>query len=131
MIEDFLTKEEQKKRSNSYAHCIGLGKNFIEHFHKIYTNPDSSDTNHWLSEMEAWFNKASTIILSQSKRFLTDDDFYQWFLVYDSDYKTIVPSATEQEENDYYKFAEYILKHRDNFKESAKNYLCKNLNIKF
>ena len=102
--------------------CISLGKKFIEHFDKIYKNPKSRDVNHWINEMNAWFQKVKEIKLKESNKPILNGNLRDWFFTAGANPQDFMNNPTYKECEDYDKFTEEILKGK-NITSSLKNCL--------
>lgn len=72
--------ERAFSRMDAMDKCIDLGKQFIDHFHKIYEEgKNSKDFVHHCTEMQAWLNYVRSIKLKTTKRYLTPSDLIDWF----------------------------------------------------
>lgn len=58
--------------------CLGLGKRFIEHFHKIYTMKKKNYIHH-CKEMQAWLDKVNSLKLKPNSKLLSVTHKYDWF----------------------------------------------------
>lgn len=105
-------------RPNAIDLCLSLGKQFIKHFHKIYTRKDDISLKGWVHEMATWFNKVSSIKLKSDNKPLNDNCLRDWFFHAGAYPEDIVP-MTEKELNDYNKFVYNLLNSR-NVKESLR-----------
>lgn len=60
--------------------CQELGTQFIEHFHKLFSEgKDSSSFCHHCKEMQGWLNKCRLIKLKTTNRHLTPANLIDWF----------------------------------------------------
>lgn len=60
--------------------CYGYGKQFIEHFDKLW-NDKADDINHHLSEMQAWYDKARTYKLKSNNKTINTRQMFDWFFM--------------------------------------------------
>lgn len=67
-------------RADAMERCYSLGIKFIEHFHKIYTNPADVSVNHWENEMQGWFNSIRRLKLKTTGKPLLNRQIIDWFL---------------------------------------------------
>lgn len=86
-------------RVDAMIKCYSLGKNFIEHFHKIYCESDSDAVNHWCNEMQSWFNSVKDITLKPKNKHLNGTQMRDWFYTYGSDPTEFL---TDEDENEAY-----------------------------
>lgn len=89
-----IVKEQQLlemslERSKAIDRCIGLGKQFTDHFDKIYKDRNNKALKHWIAEMEAWLRDVNLITLKPSARHLTHSDKMDWFYTVGSSYETL------------------------------------------
>lgn len=101
------------QRRDAIDRCISLGEKFIEHFHKIYKNPNDINVNHWMGEMQGWLDTVKRIRLKESKDFILDGDLYDWFYTAGSSPDVIVPEMYYDELKIYDKFAMKCLNNND------------------
>ena len=97
-------------RQDAIIYCNGIGVRFIEHFHKIYNNPNSEDVPHWISkEMQPWWNSVQKLILKQNKKHLTKMNMMDWFFTAGSDVEEYMenPNPTDNEIECY---GEFVIK---------------------
>lgn len=67
-------------KSEAMDKCLSLGKQFIEHYHKVYLEgPDSRDFQHHCHEMQTWYNSVRSIKLKNTNRGLTPVNLIDWF----------------------------------------------------
>ena len=112
------------KRSDVIDRFIKLGEKFIEHFHKIYKNPDDINVNHRAGEMQGWLNSVKKIKLKESNDFILDGDLYDWFYTAGSSPDAIVPEMDYTELKIYDKFAMKCL-NNNNVRNSIKEVITK------
>ena len=101
-----LLNEMAMTRPDAIDICISLGKKFIEHYHKIYLEPSSQSRNHWITEMQNWYDKVKQIKLKQNTKPLLTGQIRDWFLTagaYPEDFVDM--DDTEQQ-----KYDEFCLK---------------------
>lgn len=67
-------------RTEAISICMDLGKKFIEHFHKIYSEGKTSENfNHHCAEMQSWLDKCKSIKLKSNNKYLTPVNLIDWF----------------------------------------------------
>ena len=66
-------------RADAMERCISLGKRFIEHFDKIYKNPNDSSVQHWRGEMKGWLDSVKEIKLKNTNKPLLNTELHDWF----------------------------------------------------
>lgn len=89
--------------------CMELGEKFIEHFHKIYKNPNDVNVNYWAGEMQGWLNTVRKIKLKITKDYLNDGHLWDWFYTACSDPESVVREITPEEAKVYYRVVEKCL----------------------
>lgn len=88
--------------------CRSLGKQFIEHYHKVYIGGiNDIDFDHHCHEMQTWYNDINSIILKSTKRRLTNTDKMDWFFTVGAVPEDFLDDLDEVEE--YNKFIIRIL----------------------
>lgn len=100
-------QEMSMERHDAVSRCIDLGKLFIEHFDKIYKEPTSNPVNHWIQEMQNWFNSITKITLKPYTRKLDRTKINDWFLTAGSSPEEYFD--TEHEIESYDTFCNYLL----------------------
>ena len=88
-----VINEMAMSTSQAMEWCYSLGTRFIEHFKKLYENPND--------------NAVNKIILKNKKKPLSHCDKMDWFYTLGSDYEEIFGNDTEQS-SAYDKFVLYI-----------------------
>ena len=96
-------------RTDAMDRCISLGQKFIEHFDKLYKNPDDSSKTHWLIEMESWYKKVKQIKLKQNHSPLTNSELHDWFFTAGANSIDFMKNGTRTEEQFYDKFVTKII----------------------
>ena len=80
LMESHRIDEMALSRGDAIDRCINLGKQFIEHFHKVYVEEiESRDFNHHCQEMQSWYDSVSSIRLKTNNKFLTNTQLIDWF----------------------------------------------------
>lgn len=60
--------------------CIELGHQFIDHFHKVYKEDQTSyNYIHHCNEMQSWLDKCRRFKLKSTNNYLTPMDLIDWF----------------------------------------------------
>lgn len=72
-------KDMAYEKGDAMEACRSIGRKFIQHFDKIYNRRDCEAVNHWRGEMQGWFNDAKSIKLKQSKKYIDNNDLWDWF----------------------------------------------------
>ena len=117
MKEAMLLNEMAMSRADAISRCYGIGKQFIIHFHKIYTSPDDTTTiNHWASELQGWYNEARDIRLKPKNKPLNNSQMKDWFYSFGNSYEEFFNE--DAEEIDAYETFIDLLDASDDVKES-------------
>ena len=87
--------EMSMDRSSAIDRCIGLGKQFVNHFDKIYKDPNNKAVNHWISEMENWLDDVNIITLKPSTKHLNHSNKMDWFFTIGSSYEELFKDEKE------------------------------------
>lgn len=82
-------------RTDAIDRCANLGYRFIEHFHKVYLNPDSESINHWASEMQSWFDNVLKIRLKHNNKKISPSLLIDWFFTVGSSVEDLFPIEKE------------------------------------
>lgn len=107
-----ILNEMAYNRDDAILFCFGKGKQFINHFHKIYCEPNSLDVSHWVGdEMQTWVNDINKVILKQSKRHISNVDKIDWFYTAGSSPEEYMhnPEPNDDELELYDKFVMLVL----------------------
>ena len=95
--DDVVDLEEEKKlnkeiltemsiqRKDAIILCTGLGKQFIKHFDKIISEPKSQAVNHWIDEMQNWYDQVCKLTLKPEAKKLDRTAINDWFLTVGSE----------------------------------------------
>lgn len=70
--------EMAMERADAIDRCLGLGKRFIEHFHKIFTMGKENYIHH-CREMQAWLDEVNSLYLKPKTKPLSVTNKYDWF----------------------------------------------------
>ena len=87
IYEALKLEEQAQSRVDAINVCYSLGKNFINHFDKIYKNRDNQSVQHWCSEMQAWYDQVLDIVLKHNKKHLNSLQRKDWFYSFGSSYE--------------------------------------------
>lgn len=79
LVENNDLLEMAMDRSSAIDRCIPRGKNFIEHFDKIYNNQNCTTINHWIGEMASWLKDVCELKLKPKGRHIFISELYDWF----------------------------------------------------
>lgn len=104
-----VIKEMAITRSDAIDKCISLGKQFISHFDKIYSDPNNIDVEHWSKEMQTWYNSINEIMLKNNHKYLTIPQKIDWFFEFGSSYEDYFNEDKDKIEK-YEDLINYILK---------------------
>lgn len=74
-----LMFEMAYSRTDAMDRCQSLGKQFLTHFNKIYTDPSNESREHWEMEMDNWWSQVKNIVLKQNNRKLSISNLHDWF----------------------------------------------------
>lgn len=96
-LEEQCLNEMAYSRVDAMERCYSLGKRFIEHFDKIYKEPDCQAVNHWCGEMQGWYNKIRDITLKPNNKHLNRTQMRDWFYTFGSDPTEYFDSLDENE----------------------------------
>ena len=73
--------------------CMNLGKKFVEHFNKVMAEGvDSPSFSHYCDEMQAWYDKVSTIVLKHNNKKIRKDQLWDWFFTVGTDIEELIPT---------------------------------------
>lgn len=80
LMENRRLHEMAYERSDAIDRCASLGKEFVEHFHKIYQSGiKDKDFNHHCQEMQSWYESVSKIVLKSNKKLISNNQLIDWF----------------------------------------------------
>lgn len=83
--------------------CMNLGKKFIEHFNKVVTEGvDSPSFPHHCDEMQAWYDKVSTIVLKHNNKKIRKDQLWDWFFTVGTDIEGLISAEQLNTYGDLY-----------------------------
>lgn len=91
-IKEDILNEMAMDKTEAIDRCISLGEQFIKHFRKIMDNPNSSTINHWMNEMQIWFNKVIAIKLKPNSKHIPFNKLMDWFFTVGADPEDYVSS---------------------------------------
>lgn len=79
--------EMAMSRQDAIDRCMSLGQKFIEHFKKIYEeeNKKCDAINHWVNEMQSWYNQVSKIKLKPKSTSIQLNNLMDWFFTVGSE----------------------------------------------
>ena len=103
-----IFQELSSKRAKILLRCNELGKQFIIHFHKVYSNPFNQAVNHWCTEMQAWYDKIRKEKYKPDSRLLTNEELEDEFFTSGTTIDSYV-DADEYEMQKYEEFYKIIL----------------------
>lgn len=96
-------------RTDAMDRCISLGKKFIEHFDKVYKNPNDSARNHWLSEMNTWWKSVKEIKLKNTNKPPLNGEYRDWFFTAGANPEDFMKAPTYMESKSYDDFVNVLL----------------------
>ena len=96
-------------RADAMDRCISLGKRFIEHFDKVYKEPNSQARSHWAGEMQGWLNSVRQIKLKTTNDVILDGDLRDWFFTAGANPQDFMSSPTSEELKAYDKFTTSVI----------------------
>lgn len=96
-------------RTDAMDRCISLGKKFIEHFDKVYKNPNDSARNHWLSEMNTWWKSVKEIKLKNTNKPPLNGEYRDWFFTAGANPEDFMKAPTYMESKSYDEFVSALL----------------------
>jgi hypothetical protein len=100
-------------RADALEKCQNLGRKFIQHFDKVYKNPDSSSKHHWLSEMQAWYQNIKDIKLKGVDKPLLKQQLIDWFFTAQANASDYMINPTYAEDQAYEEFYLKLLNGQD------------------
>lgn len=96
LIENHRIDEMAYERADAIDKCDRLGKQFIDHFHKVYAGGVSdNDFQHHCQEMQAWYDDVKDIILRYNKKRLSNDQLVNWFFTKGSSVEVLFKDDSE------------------------------------
>ncbi len=102
-----------KDRDEIISKCESLNKKFVEHFDKIYKYPKSESVNHWLSEMQAWYDQVKNQRFKYNGKKINVKQLFDWFFLgpYAACAADLFPDDNEDDDEAayYLEFVDYIL----------------------
>lgn len=103
-IVDTAVYDMALSRTDAMDRCISLGKRFIEHFDKIYKNPNDSSVQHWKGEMKGWLDSVKEIKLKNTNKPLLNTELHDWFFTAGANVGDFIKSPLTDEITAYDKF---------------------------
>lgn len=96
LMDNHRVDEMALKRADAIELCMSLGSKFIEHFHKIYVGGlQDIDFNHHCHEMQAWYDKASSIVIKATKKSISNSELNDWFFTVGSSVDSLLNDSDE------------------------------------
>ena len=95
------------ERSDAIDRCANLGKQFIEHFRKVFESQDVESKRHWASEMQSWLDDVKDIQLKYNKKQITFSQLVDWFFTKGSSVD-IIYKDSEELQDAYNEFLKHI-----------------------
>ena len=80
-----ILDEMSYNKSMASDKCEARNPKFIEHFDKVYKNPNDENVNHWIEEMSALWEYVKKLTLKPSARHLSKGELWDWFFIGYSD----------------------------------------------
>lgn len=108
-LNDAQISDMALNRADAIDRCISLGKKFIEHFDKIYKDPDNNAVAHWKSEMRTWLGDVKAIKLKSNHEPLLNSQIHDWFLTAGAEAKDFMKNPSAKEIAAYDDFAFKVL----------------------
>lgn len=108
-LNDAQISDMALNRADAIDRCISLGKKFIEHFDKIYKDPDNNAVAHWKSEMRTWLGDVKAIKLKSNHEPLLNSQIHDWFLTAGAEAKDFMKNPSAKEITAYDDFAFKVL----------------------
>ena len=84
-------------RADAIEECISKGNKFVEHFRKLYKEPDKEVVNHWCGEMQAWYDKIKGLKFKHNNKPLLDENIRDWFFTMGQNTEDFLDSQDEIE----------------------------------
>lgn len=103
-IVDTAVYDMALSRTDAMDRCISLGKRFIEHFDKIYKNPNDRSVQHWKGEMKGWLDSVKEIKLKNTNKPLLNTELHDWFFTAGANVGDFIKSPLTDEITAYDKF---------------------------
>ena len=94
-------------RSDAIDKCMSNGNKFIEHFKKLYQEPNAQVVNHWCNEMQGWYNEIKGLKFKYNNKTLLDENIRDWFFTIGKNTEDFLSNPEEIEFYD--KFCSYLL----------------------
>lgn len=92
--------------------CGDLGFKFIEHFEKIYSNPNDNAVDHWIGELSGWFKQVSRLKFKSNHKLINNEQLIEWFFLDGSDLDGLFGNDNLKK-NKYKLFIEELLTSKD------------------
>lgn len=97
---EVVVNEQTMTQRDAMDRCISLGKQFIEHFDKIYNDKNEDANKRRAQEMQDWLEQVNRIKLTHNNRFIPFDKKIDWFFTAGSDADTLFDGVRESEKFD-------------------------------
>ena len=106
---DYYFEDMAISRSDAMDKGQEWGPLFIQHFEKIYDEPDSNAVNSWIKEMaNKWYNKIRSYKLKETNRPILFGDLRDWFFTACALPKDFMKNPTNEKLEAYDKFVNYL-----------------------
>lgn len=104
---DNLLNEMAYSRSYVVDKCAELGKEFVEHFHKVmHEGIDSDSFKHHCSEMQTWWNTVRSMSYKHNKKRVPKSDLFDMFLTVGDSIEFLIEESYQEA---YEEFCIYLL----------------------
>lgn len=108
-VEKISAKDFVLARTDAMNRCISLGKQFIEHFDKIYSDPTNQANNHWIKEMCGWWDSVKQIKLKSTNKPILNGELRDWFFTAGANPQDFMHTATNEELSAYDSFITNVI----------------------
>lgn len=97
-----------------------LGRNFITAFHTLYEYPHAEAREHFIAEMQSWYNTVCDIKIRETDLPILNQQIYDWFLTAGASIENFIYNKNEI--MCYDEFA-VVLLYTKNLRQSLDKYL--------
>lgn len=112
-IQDTPIEDMSYSRADAMDRCYENGKVFIEHFDKIYKEPNSQAVNHWKKEMATRWKYVKSILLKTTNKPILDGELRDWFFTAAANPQDFMKNPTQDELEAYDKFVSRLIEGKD------------------
>lgn len=106
-------------RMDVIGRCQSLGKQFAEHFHKIYTQHKAYFKHHCI-EMQSWYDSVKVFRFKSNKKRISKTQLYDWFFTACQIVEDLFEDVSEQKT--YEAFVQELLKTDKQISELLQEY---------